>query len=295
MAIAHPPELKELTPQGITVRYCRNRVRCMKGDLVLFHHWHEEYEIMSIESGHGIFHIDGETVEASEGDVLFIPPNCLHGGYNASDRPFEYFAIVFNSDLLSSIGYDLEFEQYIAPFLSGRLRFPFVQSASDPASARYRNIVKAAIHDFEKGKRARELIFKYQMQLLFAVMSSRYYPEQYKSRRFPATPLHHVEALKKLIQYIETNYAETITVESAAKMVNLSSFHFCKMFKRMTGRTLIDFVNLHRVNQATKMLRETDLSIAEIAERIGCCNANYFSKIYFRYKGISPSAARKTR
>lgn len=285
-------ELKESSPSGVPLRFCRNRVTEMEGGLVLFHHWHEQYEIMYVDHGHVIFHIDGEKVEARAGDVLFIPPNCLHGGYNASDGEFEYVAMVFLPDYLKVSDSESEYEQYVAPFVNGMLRFPLLQSASDESAAPIRKMVLDAIREFEKNEPLRGLIFKLRLQMLFASAARRFLPEQTAIRRSAALPIHHIESLKKLIHYIENNYNETISVEDAAKMVNLSKFHFCKMFKRMTGRTLIDFINLHRVNQATLLLRESNMTIADIADTIGCCNANYFSKMYFRYKGMSPSAAR---
>lgn len=293
MTMAVLQELQEKSPTGIPLRFYRHRITELTGGLVLYLHWHEQYEIIFVQRGHATFHIDGETVEVRDGDVIFIPPNCLHSGYNASDGEFEYVAIVISPEYLSDYGSDPQYEQFVAPFVDGRRRLPLVQSASDESAGPLRKIVRDAIREFENVQPLRDLVFKHHLQILFALAARRYLPGQTEARRPSALPIHHIESLKKLIRFIENNYSETISVESAARMVNLSTFHFCKMFKRMTGRTLIDFVNLHRVNQATLLLRQSNMTIADIAEKIGCCNANYFSKMYFRYKGISPSAARK--
>ncbi|MFD1907037.1 helix-turn-helix domain-containing protein [Paenibacillus rhizoplanae] len=71
-------------------------------------------------------------------------------------------------------------------------------------------------------------------------------------------------------------------------------FHFCKTFKKLTGRTFIDYVNFCRMDEAQRLLLETDLTITEISGRVGCDNPNYFTKLYKQYKGLTPSQARKT-
>ena len=286
-------ELKEFSPTGVGVRFCRLRVAVSEGGLVLFHHWHEQYEVMYVVHGHAIFHIDGEMVEARSGDTLFIPPNCLHGGYNASNDEFEYVAMVVRPDFLLPPGSDPEYVRFLSPFLSNQLRLPYVQKASTDNAVLLRRLILEAVQEFENGLPLRDPLFRCYLQILLGTTARSHLPRQLETRRSSSLPTHHIESLKRLIQYIENNYAEQISVEYAARMVNLSTFHFCKIFKRMTGRTLVDFVNLYRVNQATALLRETTLTIADIAEKVGCCNANYFSKMYFRYKGISPSTARK--
>ena len=64
------------------------------------------------------------------------------------------------------------------------------------------------------------------------------------------------------------------------------------MFKRLTGRTFVDYVNLTRMNEAERPLRERTLTITEIAGIVGRGNPNYFTKLYKQYKGMTPSQAR---
>jgi YesN/AraC family two-component response regulator len=56
---------------------------------------------------------------------------------------------------------------------------------------------------------------------------------------------------------------EKLTVEQAAKLVSLNPYHFCKTFKKLTGRTFIEYVNVYRVKEAERLLLETDLNVTE--------------------------------
>ncbi|WP_257208778.1 AraC family transcriptional regulator [Bacillus sp. AFS031507] len=52
----------------------------------------------------------------------------------------------------------------------------------------------------------------------------------------------------------------------------------------MTGRTFIDVVNMYRIEEAEKLLLNTDMALTLIAEKIGCCNVNYFGKLFKKYR-----------
>lgn len=86
-----------------------------------------------------------------------------------------------------------------------------------------------------------------------------------------------MERLKAIIQYIERNYAEKITVAEAARLASLSPYHFCRVFKKATGRSFVEYVNLYRIR---------------IAEKAGFCTVNYFAELFKRYRGCTPSQYR---
>jgi len=105
--------------------------------------------------------------------------------------------------------------------------------------------------------------------------------------------LRQAEMLKPIFTYIETDFSNKITLDQAAKLVNLSTHHFCKSFKRATGRTFIEYLHIVRINEAERLLKKTELSITRIAEQVGFCNINYFDKVFKKVKKYQPSNARK--
>jgi len=82
-------------------------------------------------------------------------------------------------------------------------------------------------------------------------------------------------------------------VEEAAAIVSLSPYHLCKSFKKATGRTLVEFLQLIRMNRAEKLLKQTNLPVTEIAHRVGYGSINSFDKVFKKIKHYSPSSARK--
>lgn len=101
------------------------------------------------------------------------------------------------------------------------------------------------------------------------------------------------DRLETLFEYIDNNYSTHISLDEAASVVNFSPHYFCKFFKKMTGVTFFDYLNEYRCEKADLLLRTTDKNIMEIALESGFSSCQYFSKIYHRYRGYSPSETRK--
>ena len=69
--------------------------------------------------------------------------------------------------------------------------------------------------------------------------------------------------------------------------------YFCRLFKKGTGKSYIDYLNYVRVSTAEELLRTTDLSISIIMEKTGFTSLSYFTKVFKNQNGISPSSYRK--
>jgi len=97
-----------------------------------------------------------------------------------------------------------------------------------------------------------------------------------------------------VLDYIHTNYSANITERLLASTVNLSTNYMHKIFLGDTNTTPINYLNSYRIKCAKKMLHETDLSIAEIAEAVGFSGGDYFCRVFRKYSnGTSPSEYRK--
>lgn len=89
-------------------------------------------------------------------------------------------------------------------------------------------------------------------------------------------------------RFVMDNYGEKLSVAQVAGLINMSESRFAHVFKKETGISFWEYVNQVRMNEAEKLLRETDLRVSEIAEKIGMDNPNYFSARFKERKGIGP-------
>ena len=94
--------------------------------------------------------------------------------------------------------------------------------------------------------------------------------------------------LKKALTFIHENYDKPISLIDITKPTELSTKYFCMFFKKMTNKTPIDYLNIYRVEMATKKLINTDLSVTEIAFSCGFNDLSYFIKTFKKIMGVTP-------
>lgn len=94
--------------------------------------------------------------------------------------------------------------------------------------------------------------------------------------------------LKEVLDYVENNYQNEISVHDVAKMACMSYYHFSRFFKKATGKTFVEYLNYIRLYEAEKLILFTDQSIADIAQKVGFKNVSYFDQLFKDKNGLSP-------
>jgi AraC-like DNA-binding protein len=98
--------------------------------------------------------------------------------------------------------------------------------------------------------------------------------------------------LKKLFDHISAHAEEKLSVAAAARLVQLNTAHFMKVFKQVAGMTLVSYLNHVRLSNAARLLCETERSIADIATTVGFSDQSYFDKRFKRAFGCTPKEFR---
>lgn len=99
--------------------------------------------------------------------------------------------------------------------------------------------------------------------------------------------------MDQVMQFLLENRFGQITLEETAEKANLSKEAFCRFFKLRTRKTFTQYVLQLRINEAQKLLEETDLGISEIAFKVGFENLSYFNRSFKAILGKSPRESRK--
>ena len=95
--------------------------------------------------------------------------------------------------------------------------------------------------------------------------------------------------------YINSNYAENVTLEEASAQLNFDPSYFCRLFKRAIGATFTEYLSFVRVCKAEKLLSETNDSVIAISEAVGFSSVSYFNRIFKRFRGCTPRYYRATK
>lgn len=102
----------------------------------------------------------------------------------------------------------------------------------------------------------------------------------------------HTECARKAAEYLDTNYAQDISVDEIAGALGVSRSFLSRCFKEVHGMTILEYLLGVRMKKALSLLGETDLSVNEIAARIGFNNANYFFRKFKEEFGLTPTQYR---
>ena len=102
------------------------------------------------------------------------------------------------------------------------------------------------------------------------------------------------ERMQTLYAYVEKNFQEQISLEEIAREINMTEPAFCRYFKKLTGKTFIQFVNEFRVAHACSLLGQDHLSIAAVSFESGFNNLSHFNKQFKKITNQSPREYRKS-
>lgn len=92
----------------------------------------------------------------------------------------------------------------------------------------------------------------------------------------------------KMINYIHSNFSRDISLDEISDYFNMNPTYFSTVFKYYTGYNYKDFLNSYRVRISKDLLKNSNLKINEVSQKVGCSNVSTFIRIFKKYEGISP-------
>lgn len=95
-------------------------------------------------------------------------------------------------------------------------------------------------------------------------------------------------ALSRVRAYIEQHLGERISLEDLARQAGISRFHFARQFRQSTGESPMAYLRRVRIEHSLRMLISRDITIAEVAARLGFADQSHFTRIFARLVGMSP-------
>lgn len=110
-----------------------------------------------------------------------------------------------------------------------------------------------------------------------------------------ATDNYNGELIQNSVAYIQAHYMEQLTLDSLAREVGLSPNYFSLQFKELIGMNYLEYLTDYRMKVSTELLKNTTLTILEVAERVGYQDNKYFSKLFKKNYGVTPGAYRNIK
>lgn len=241
-------------------------------------HSHDVFQTILGVSGELRFHLsDQRMISCSPREILSIPPFVSHT-WSVGDSPARMIQIIHQPMRIDRYG-DLS-------ALFGSLSTePF--RASLPKS-KFNHIVQTLRHEILYHQTAGNMTVHACLLESFALFAREY--------RIPA--VHHGgipenQRMFQILKYIDDHQFTQLRLKDLASAMNLSSSRLSHIFQTFTGTSPIEYSNQLKIDQARNMLLFTELNISEIAENLGFRSLYYFSRLFKKHTGQSPSDYRK--
>lgn len=239
---------------------------------VVQHHcppnWHEQIELLYCISGQGQIQCGMEHVRFQLGDLYIVNPGLPHCIY--SDTTVVYHCLIIDTSFLRENGVD-----------------PTVHFRHQLRDDRFRELfagVNEAFANYAQKKPYAVLEIRHQILGLL-----RYLCANYIADTPPESDTAANDYVKKALLYIRKNMAAPISLDQVASHVGVSKYHLCRSFKAVTGKTIIEMVNLIRCTEARRLI-ENGISVGSAAATCGYENLSYFSRTFQKIFNKLPSA-----
>lgn len=99
-------------------------------------------------------------------------------------------------------------------------------------------------------------------------------------------------AVKRALRYVKNNFDRDIKLEQLSKELKMSPYYISKIFKEYCGVNFVNYLTYLRMEKASRLLRDTLISVKEVCYTVGYCDPNYFSRKFKQHFGVSPSEYR---
>lgn len=226
--------------------------------------WHENLEFLYCTSGTGLLVCGAVEYTMQPGHIYAINSNEVHGMFDQGQLKYDCLIV------------DMKFLKQNA------LHVDQTELKTDIVCPEAAEIIGQIAE--EKGAyaaaRARGLCL-----LLMVMLLRDHTRDVSESARFQRSD----EPIKQAVAYIHGNYAEKLNLDTLAAQVGFSKYYFARRFKKVTGMTVVEYINLIRCRNAQGLLEQKQCSVQQAAVRCGFENASYFSKTFRAVMGVLPS------
>lgn len=250
-------------------------------------HWHEHLQFFYFTNGEAILNCSHIKIKVHKGDLVIINSNELHDCINLCSN-LKYYIIRVDLEFLFSNQVDSLQTKFLIPLAQNLILFKNL--VRDDKNIK--NCIEKIITEYFERDLGYELAIKgYFYDLIVHLM--RNYVEEILTQKQFEDRINNLNKFNDIIKYIENNYCEKIKLEELSKLANMSTYHFIRTFKKITGRPPIDYINKLRIDKAFSILKEGKCNVTEAALDCGFNDVNYFSRLFKKYNNISPTQARK--
>ena len=224
----------------------------------------KEYNAVIVLDGRADYVIGNKRISVSKNDIIIFPPGIVRSGYADKITPWEFITINFNMEF-NDEGIEFFSKNYLlfkntgVGYRSKFLDIAYIWEGKNPLY-----LVKCRCLMYE---------------ILYDLIRS----------TLPQNQLPHADILEATRTYIQANFRNKINIEDLADRMGLSVSYFRKLFTKAYGQSPQQYIITLRINTAYDLLESGEVNVTEAAELSGFEDIYYFSALFKKQTGVSPS------
>lgn len=252
-------------------------------------HMHEFHEIVYIHKGKGSFFIDNTLYEMNKGDLFLIPNDTIHHAVPNEEDLVTSSVIFFSPAFIQTLSVEEDFSYlFIVEKIKKHKHYKMtLQESQQQTMNSYLVEMDKELKEMKTGALHAAILITHQILLSLTRWSVEFFKDSYVDDRFRRYWLNEIFA------YMEKNIHGNLSQELLAKMAHVSTAHFSRVFKDVTGMNFTVYLNKKRTFKAKELLRNTDYPVAAVAELSGFDSTPHFYRTFKKYVGTTPSQYRR--
>ena len=248
-------------------------------------HWHNDLEINLIREGEAVFQVYQKSYRIRTGEGFLLNRNVPHSCSSPGNEHVRYSTILVRPDFLyGDFGSDVE-RKCFQPFLQNSAIPCIYLTGFDENGKEILQKLNQVEEAFDRKRFCYELKIKGLLCEAFAMIL---YGHRQELTKFVPANLQELERLEKMLNYLNMHFTEVISLQDLADQVHLSREVCCRLFKKMTGKTITGYLEEYRVNKSFSLVQSGQYSMIQITEMVGFSNPSRFASAFRKRFGCNP-------
>lgn len=228
-----------------------------------------EHHIVALcTGGQAAYETNGDAYTVGKGDVLFFPKQLFHSGISNPDDPFSYYIAQFDAMFASQAS---EEQFYKLSNIIGSALYPQFVTLFEELYTAWS--VKKNGHMLKCKSRIMDIFYLLVRESDLISKHATYSPK-----------------IEKVVHFIAEHYRSNYSVEELSRLADLSPSQFRSLFKQVTGLTVTEYQIRMKLDKARDLLLSSTCNVTEAAHETGFTDIYYFSRLFKKKTGMSPTA-----
>lgn len=234
-------------------------------------HWHEEYQLCLIQSGPSELKYRGNHLPTPPASLFMVHPGEVHSNRCYDTTGCDYRTIFVEPELMRFAATEVYGKETGLPF------FPTAVVFDEDVLRQYTDL-HVALEQSSSSLERQSLLLNLLAGLILRFAENRPRPRSFGLER---------QAVRRARDYLFEHYADNVSLETLARIANLSPFHFNRVFSEQMGMPPHAFQTQVRVSRAKALLRQ-GWSIAQVAAQTGFADQSHLTRHFKRLAGVTP-------